>query len=94
MMRREFLYEVTFWEVQRIILGFRKRDRMTHQLLAEVFYAALYANPYRKHDGKNVTDMFPQLFDDHTENLPITKEDVVELQELMARMNQQSETQT
>ena len=87
---------MTFWEARRIIRGYRKRDRFTQQLLAEIFEAAKYANPYRKHDGKSVRDLFPQIFeddDDYDDEPPITEEDAAELQELMTRMNAQSGTQ-
>ena len=36
--------------------------------MAEVFHAALYANPYRQNNGKTVSDMFPQLFEDDDED--------------------------
>jgi hypothetical protein len=46
--------------------------------------------------GKTVADMFPQIFeddDDIDDEPPITEGEAAELQALMARMNQQSETQ-
>jgi hypothetical protein len=59
--RREFLYDLRFWEVRRIIRGYRQRDRLKHQLLAECAYAAMFSN--RDPKGKTVSDMFPMLFD-------------------------------
>ena len=89
--RREFLYDLRFWEVRRIIRGYRQRDRLKHQLIAECVYAATYA--MRDPKGKTVADMFPMLFDDEEEHdePPITEEDVAELQQLMANINAEAE---
>jgi hypothetical protein len=59
--RREFLYDIRFWEVRRLIRGYRQRDLLKHQLMAECAYAATYA--MRDSQGKTVADMFPMLFD-------------------------------
>jgi hypothetical protein len=88
--RREFLYDLRFWEVRRIIRGYRRRDRLKHQLIAECVYAATYA--MRDPQGKTVADMFPMLFeydDDDEEEPPITEEDVAELQAIMDALNAQ-----
>lgn len=80
--RREFLYELRFWEVRRIVRGYRNRDRLKHQLMAECAYAAMFA--MRDPKGKTVRDIFPSLFqddDDHSDDL--TEEERKELQELM-----------
>jgi hypothetical protein len=82
--RREFLYDLRFWEVRRIIRGYRQRDRLKHQLMAECVYAATYA--MRDPKGKRVEDIFPMLFDDDDEP-PLTKEDVAELQAEMDAIN-------
>ena len=91
--RRDFLYDLRFWEVRRIIRGYRNRDRLKHQLMAECAYAAIYA--MRDPKGKTVADMFPQIFedDDINDEPPITEDEAADLQALMASMNQQSETQ-
>ena len=91
--RREFLYDLRFWEVRRIVRGYRKRDRLKHQLMAECAYAAIYA--MRDPKGKTVADMFPQIFedDDIDDEPPITEDDAADLQALMASMNHQGETQ-
>ena len=41
--RAEFLYELRFWEVDAIIKGYRRRNRLTHQLLAEIVYTTTYS---------------------------------------------------
>jgi len=92
--RREFLYDLRFWEVRRIVRGYRNRDRLKHQLMAECAYAAIYA--MRDPKGKTVRDMFPQIFeddDDYDDEPPITEDEAADLQALMASMNHQSETQ-
>ena len=78
--RHDFLYEIDFWEVRRIIRGYRRRDKLKHQLIAECVYAAMYA--MRDPKGKTVTDMFPMLFTDDSEeeNEGLTKEEADSLQ--------------
>jgi len=88
--RREFLYDIQFWEVRRIIRGYRQRDRLKHQLLAECAYAAIYA--MRDPKGKTAEDLFPGIFeeDDDNEAAPeISDEEYNELQDLMANINAQ-----
>lgn len=88
--RREFLYDLRFWEVRRIIRGYRRRDWLKHQLMAEIVYAVTFS--MRDPKGKTVSDMFPMLFDDEEEDEPpITKEDVADLQQLMANINAEAE---
>ena len=89
--RREFLYDIRFWEVRRIIRGYRQRDRLKHQLMAECVYAATYA--MRDPQGKTVADMFPMLFDndDDDDEPPISEEDVAELQAEMDAINSQTD---
>jgi hypothetical protein len=93
--RREFLYDLHFWEVRRIIRGYRQRDRLAHQLLAECVYAATFT--MRDPKGKTVSDMFPMLFndDDDDDGPAISQEDIDELQAEMDAINsQQQETVT
>ena len=87
--RREFLYDIRFWEVRRIIRGYRRRDLLKYQLMAECVYAATFA--MRDPKGKRVSDMFPALFDDDDDDEqaepPISDDEVSELQELMSAIN-------
>ena len=86
MPRREFLYDIRFWEARRIIRGYRKRGRIFMQLLAENVYASTFA--FRGSEGRTVKDMFPSLFEDDRDMEPaITKEEQDELQALMAAEN-------
>ena len=88
--RHEFLYDLRFWEVDAIIKGYRRRNRLTHQLLAEIVYTTTYS--MRDPKGKTVEGMFPMLFeeeeDDSHEQI-MTKEDSDELQQLMEDLNSQ-----
>ena len=87
--RREFLYDIRFWEARRIIRGYRKRNRLTQQLLAENIFATIHV--MRESNGKTVRDIFPQLFDDDDrDEPPITDEEVAELQELMRNINEEA----
>ena len=93
--RREFLYDIRFWEVRRIIRGYRNRDRLKHQLMAECAYAAMFA--MRDPKGKTPADMFPGIFVNESEdsNGGISEEDQHELLALIdaenARLTQRSE---
>ena len=93
--RREFLYDIRFWEVCRIVRGYRKRDRLTHQLLAEIVYTTTYT--MRDPKGKTPADMFPGIFVNESEdsNGEISEEDQHELLELIdaenARLTKSSE---
>lgn len=87
--RREFLYELQFWEVRRIIRGYRRRDRIKLQLLAECVYAATYA--MRDPGGKTVGNIFPELFeDDDPQESPLEDEEVDEILQLIESVNQQN----
>jgi hypothetical protein len=86
--RHEFLYELTWWEINSIKRGYRKRNRFTHRLLAECVYATVFSN--RDPKGKTVQDMFPILFDDDDEEEPIASisdEDREDLLDLMHSLN-------
>ncbi len=87
--RREFLYDIRFWEVRRIIRGYRNRDRLKHQLMAECAYAAMFA--MRDPKGKTPRDIFPALFptddDDATDSAPIDANEVARLRALMREEN-------
>ena len=91
--RREFLYDIRFWEVRRIIRGYRQRDRLKHQLIAECAYAAMFA--MRDPKGKTVADMFPMLFDDDDDDdePPISEEEVADMQAFMDAFNSQQQEQ-
>lgn len=82
--RRAFLYDLRYWEVLRIIKGYRRRDWLKLQLMAECTYAAMYA--MRDPKGMTPQKMFPELFkvEDEPEAPTITEQDAKDLQDLMA----------
>ena len=88
--RREFLYDLRFWEVRRIVRGYRNRDRLKHQLMAECAYAAMFA--MRDPKGKTPRDIFPSLFhdddDDATDAAPIDDKEVARLRQMMREENE------
>lgn len=89
--RREFLYDLRFWEVRRIVRGYRNRDRLKHQLMAECAYAAMFA--MRDPKGKTPRDIFPSLFqgdddDDATDSAPIDDKEVARLRQMMREENE------
>lgn len=86
----EFLYELSYWEVLRIIRGYRKRDRLTHQLIAEAVFAEMHT--MRDSKGKTVKDFFPMLFEDPDDDdrepaEPLSEEDYAYEQALMDNFN-------
>lgn len=97
--RREFLYDLRFWEVRRIVRGYRNRDRLKHQLMAECAYAAMFA--MRDPKGKTPRDIFPSLFQDDdndtSDAAPIDDKEVARLRQIMreenARLQQSSKAQ-
>ena len=84
----EFLYELSYWEVLRIIRGYRRRGRLRDQLIAEAVFAAMHT--MRDSKGKTVKDFFPILFEDNDDREPaepISEEDYAYEQQLMANFN-------
>jgi hypothetical protein len=87
--RNTFLYEVSFWEVRRIIRGYRRRNRTTHQLLAECVYATTFSN--RSPEGRTVKDLFPSLFDDEEPVAPLSQAEREELLQDIRNFNAQKQ---
>ena len=94
--RHEFLYDLRLWEIQLIVMGYRKRNRLTHQLLAETVYATIHV--MRDPKGKTPSDMFPQIFEDDDideETEPtLTDEECAGLQADMDAWNAQHQGET
>ena len=88
--RHEFLYEIQYWEVLRIIRGYRRRGRLRDQLIAEAVFAAMHT--MRDSKGKTVKDFFPMLFEDPDDDdrepaEPLSEEDYAYEQALMDNFN-------
>jgi hypothetical protein len=86
----EFLYELSYWEVLRIIRGYRRRGRLRDQLIAEAVFAAMHT--MRDSKGKTVKDFFPMLFEDPDDDdrepaEPLSEEDNAYEQALMDNFN-------
>ena len=88
--RHEVLYELRFWEINRIIRGYRRRGRLRDQLIAEAVFAAMHT--MRDSKGKTVKDFFPMLFEDPDDDdrepaEPLSEEDYAYEQQLMDNFN-------
>ena len=88
--RHEVLYELRFWEINRIIRGYRRRGRLRDQLIAEAVFAAMHM--MRDSKGKTVKDFFPMLFEDPDDDdrepaEPLSEEDYAYEQALMDNFN-------
>ena len=85
--RHEFLHELRWWEINSIIRGYRNRDKLKLQMMAECVYASMFA--MRDPKGKTVQDIFPMLFDDEEEEptASISDEDREDLLGLMHSLN-------
>ena len=64
-------------------MGYRRRDRLKHQMMAECVYAAMFA--MRDPKGKTVSDLFPSIFDDDEDQEPPITDDEIEM--LQAEMD-------
>jgi hypothetical protein len=79
---------MTYWEVLRIIRGYRIRGRLRDQLIAEAVFAAMHT--IRDSKGKTVKDFFPMLFEDDDDREPaepLSEEDYAYEQALMDNFN-------
>ena len=87
--RDQFLYGLEWWEINSILRGYRRRDRLKHQLMAECAYAAIFA--MRDPKGKTARDLFPAIFEDDDEKEPVIliDDEIAELQADMAAWNEQ-----
>ena len=88
--RDQFLYALEWWEINSILRGYRRRDRLKHQLMAECAYAAIFA--MRDPKGKTARDLFPAIFEDDDNNdepVMLSDDDIAELQADMAAWNEQ-----
>jgi hypothetical protein len=80
--RHEFLYELRFWEVDRIIRGYRRRNILHYQLQRMNIWASMFCmgNP----EKKKPEDIFHLYFDDELDNelddTALTEEDRAGLQ--------------
>ena len=94
MPRREFLYDIKFWEANRIYRGYRRRNILQYQLQRIQAWASMFCmgNP----DRKRPTDIVKLYFDDDDEMdaPPITDEERLQLQAEMDAWNAQIQAES
>lgn len=80
--RREFLYDVEFWEARRIIRGYKRRNILQYQLMRLQSYYACFAMRENK-SGKSPQDWLPLYFDKEMQEdtPPMSVEEYKELKE-------------
>lgn len=89
--RHEFLYEIDFWEVRRIIRGYRQRDTAKLILLRLTAYFAKYATRDNK-EGITPQQFFPMAFDeaDKEETPPVSDDEVAQMRDMIRRINKKN----
>lgn len=90
--RREFLYEIRFWEARRIVKGYNRRCKDVWSAVRWSTYNIMAAQVGGKEMGKHgihhPSDLLPLPWDSKQElATPISEEDEAELQALMAAVN-------
>ncbi len=91
--RREFLYDIQFWEARRIIRGYQRRNILQYQLQRMNMWASMFCmgNPNHK-EPQDILHLYFDDWDDDDADEPISEEDKQELVDLMNRMNEQQTT--
>ena len=87
--RREFLYDLQYWEVHRIVRGYRRRDILTYQLLRICAYYSCYSMRENKR-GLTPQEFLPLPFDDlddQADTPPISEEEKEDLLALIREHN-------
>ena len=86
--RRDYLYEMEYWEIVLIIRGYRRRNILQYQLQRQQIFASTFAFAGNK-DNKKPEDLVPMYFDyyiDMSEEA-ITEEEQNELLDEIAEIN-------
>jgi hypothetical protein len=85
--RHVFLYDLQFWEIRRIVKGYRRRDILKYQLLRLCAYMSCFS--MRDAEGKKPEEWLPLSFDkEDIENAPpMDQKDIDDLQALMDSIN-------
>ena len=90
MSRREFLYDIKFWEAQRIIRGYRKRERTMCLMIRRQTFWMVKCSLADTAKIRDEADLWKLPWDDDDIEPPISDEEQQELQDLMASINAQS----
>ena len=81
--RHLFLYDLQFWEIRRIVKGYRRRDILKYQLLRLCAYMSCFS--MRDAEGTKPEDWLPLSFDkeDFESAPPMEQKDIDDMQALM-----------
>lgn len=93
--RREFLYDIRFWEVRRIIRGYRRRQRPSwEQARLNAFYIMSAMADLSKAGIRSDRDLitFPWEKDAPIQSDIPSDEEVEEMRQLMKQLNEQQTT--
>ena len=90
--RREFLYEISFWEARRILRGYRNRYRDMWSAVRWHAYRIIGAMPYvdlHKNGINSPRDLiqFPWDNDNAPKACTATEDDIEEMQQILKDMN-------
>ncbi len=86
--RRDYLYEMEYWEILLIIRGYRRRNVLLYQLQRLTAYGAFHAmSGDKQHKGPD--GWLPLYFDKYRqeERQDVSDEDVDDMLEMMKEMN-------
>ena len=88
--RCEFLYDLQFWEVRRIVRGYERRNILNYQLLRLTAYSSFFSMRDNK-EGLSPQEWMPMYFDKfgQPENPPVSDEEIEELQAMMRSMRKE-----
>ena len=89
--RREFLYEIDFWEARRIVRGYDRRHRTMWSATRWHAFNIMSAMPYvdMKKAGLNRPSDLIQFPWDSDPEPPVSDDEIDELQDLMKSMRKE-----
>lgn len=83
--RREFLYELSWWEARRIMRGYTRRDRITKELLRLNAYCSLFSTAENKFN-LTPSQWLTLPWEKEENEVNLTDEEIKEMQDMMAGM--------
>lgn len=88
MPRREFLYDMQYWEVLRIIRGYRRRERTSHILTRLQTFWMVKTSMAKTEKIREPSDLWKLPWDDEdVDEAPISKEEQADLSNLIMALN-------
>ena len=86
--RREFLYEIKFWEARRIIRGYRRRERTICIMARQQAFWQVKCSMADTSKIREPSDLWPLPWDEEEkQDSPITEDEQQELLDLMEAEN-------